>query len=99
MLRLATQGVPDRLGDQIAAALHGKGRRVVRMRPPSRMQPIVDTRALRVSAVAECYYYYYTTALRTMTPHQVDLAPDLAPDERADEAEKVCLDAGLVPKY
>jgi hypothetical protein len=29
----------------------------------------------------------------------VDLAPDLAPDERADEAEKACLDAGLVPKY
>ena len=32
-------------------------------------------------------------------PHQVDLAPDLAPEERADQAEKVCLDAGLVPKY
>ena len=31
MLRLATQGEPDRLGDQIAAALHGKGRRVVRI--------------------------------------------------------------------
>ena len=32
-------------------------------------------------------------------PHQVDLAPDLSPEERADQAEKVCLDAGLVPKY
>ena len=31
MLRLATQGEADRLGDQVAAALHSKGRRVVRL--------------------------------------------------------------------
>ena len=31
MLRLGKQGEPDRLGEQIVAALHDKGRRVVRI--------------------------------------------------------------------
>ena len=54
--------------------------------------PIVVTCALRdcrrAPAVAQCCY-------RTTNPCQVSLAPDLAPDDCADEAEKACLHAGM----